>query len=345
MASTAKKLHEGDPDFKSEAYPPSAELPIPTVWTLTSANDMKGPMSTWFHTGDCEVSDPVTGEHLGAIMPGLGGVISVNDSTRGETWSIGPDVLWYLYQHYRAQLDEAYVERMKKDDTARQKWQDAKDKKSEARDKRRRAKEKKAEAARRKRERAAEKRLKAEQKKRAAQKAAEEPPQRPLGSTHAALDPALNALQEANRRAAASLGIDVGPSTGSLIDRYLRDPDGTMADMTKAASQHIHGDADELYAEDFNGWLSPEGKFHSCPYGNHISKAHELVTEALLEAHEHNAERALELTGWAKLTKGDWAWEKLPTGAQRNYILSWFMDHDRNPKVELDAQQQEDLED
>jgi len=341
--NTAKRVRRGDPNAKSEAYPPGAELNLPLTWTLTGADGMKGSQCMWFHTGDCEISDPKTGEPLGAIMPGMGGIISIRDTPRGETWSIGPDVLWYMYQHYRAQLDGAYVERMKQDDRERKKWHDTVDRK-------RRSKQQKAETkvaknrARKDRQRVKEPAVKAPK---AIPEPVDEPKPYPRGATPSALHSALHALEEVNRAAAAELGIHLGPgdNTGDLLDRYLADPDGTMANMTKEVNQSISGDPDLLYTIFYNGWLSPGGEFAPCLYGNHIPAAHKLASAEERDAHNGNAEHALEQTGWAKVTKGKWEWVQRPTEAQRNYILSWYMDRKLKIDEEMPDDKRVDLED
>jgi hypothetical protein len=347
MTNTAKHIRRGDPDTKSEAYPPGAELNLPLTLTLTGANGMKGSQCMWFHTGDCDISDPKTGEELGKIMPCLGGITCIHDTSRGETWSIGPDALWYLYQHYRAQLDEAYVERMKRDDSVRKKWHNRVDRK---RSKKQKAAKTKVAEDRAKGDRQREKELAREPAVKAPEAIPEpvdEPKPYPRGATPSALHPALHALEEANRAAAAELGIHLGPgdNPGNLLDRYLSDPDGTMANMTKEVNQSISGDPDLLYTVDYNGWLSPGGEFAPCLYGNHISAAHKLASDEARNAHNGNAEHALEQTGWAKVTKGEWEWVQRPTEAQRNYILSWYMDRKLKIDEEMPDDKRVDLED
>ena len=120
-----------------------------------------------------------------------------------------------------------------------------------------------------------------------------------------------------------------------MLDSYLKDPDGTMAKLTKRSNQAISCElgepaGEELYTEENNGWLSPDGKFVSCKYGLHT-----LIAPGLSD--ESNAEYDLEKLGWVKLTKGKWLFPAPPMKRQRDAIMNWFTDRgEKTPKDVLE---------
>lgn len=74
--------------------------------------------------------------------------------------------------------------------------------------------------------------------------------------------------------------------------------------------------------DQMNGWLSPEGKFYSCVYGDHINVAERLGEDSVV----------LERLKWLKIQRGDaWSSEfkmKHITQAQRNVLFQWFVDRE-----------------
>jgi len=75
-----------------------------------------------------------------------------------------------------------------------------------------------------------------------------------------------------------------------------------------------------------DGWLSPDGKFYACLYGEHISKAASLVY-FLDGRRDFNAERTLEETGWVKVATGRLFWDygnhNVPTQRQYDAVFDW----------------------
>lgn len=75
-----------------------------------------------------------------------------------------------------------------------------------------------------------------------------------------------------------------------------------------------------------SGWLSPEGKYYSCEYQDHIHLADDLVQE--LQIGGKGAEEGrLEDLGWAKCTASRWVRMKALTQKQIDAIFDWSLKH------------------